>query len=194
MVNQNRFYLIIIGVLIIVLLMQKCGGGCNLVPVLPPPITIRTVDTVYTVVTKNIPTYIPKWRTHTKYVHDTTEIVDTAYVIGDYYSTYFYQDSLINDTLCFYINDSISENKIKSRDLKYVMSFPTIKIHDVVIQNKNEYYIGLGLIGNQKGIGYFGPEFLLRTKKKDVYGIGVGLDGNLQPNLSLRTYWKIGKK
>ena len=194
MKNQNRFYLIIIGVLIVVLLMQKCGGGCNFVPVLPPPITIRTVDTVYTVVTKNIPTYIPKWRTHIKYVHDTTEIVDTAYVIGDYYSTYFYQDSLINDTLCFYINDSISENKIKSRDLKYVMSFPTIKIHDVVIQNKNEYYVGLGLIGNQKGINYFGPEFLLRTKKKDVYGIGVGIDGDLNPNLSLRTYWKIGKK
>jgi hypothetical protein len=74
------------------------------------------------------------------------------------------------------------------------MLFPTIKITDVVIQNKNEYYIGLGLVGNQKSINYFGPEFLLRTKKKDVYGIGVGLDGNLQPNLSLRTYWKIGKK
>jgi len=194
MINQNKFYLIIIGVLIVVLLMQKCGGGCNFVPVLPPPITIRTIDTVYTVVTKDIPVYVPKWKTHIKYVHDTTRIVDTAYVIGDYYSTYFYQDSLINDTLCFYINDSISENKIKSRDLKYVMSFPTIKITDVVIQNKNEYYVGLGLIGNQKGINYFGPEFLLRTKKKDVYGIGVGIDGNLQPNLSLRTYWKIGKK
>ena len=194
MINQNKFYLIIIGVLTVILLMQKCGGGCNFIPILPPPITIRTVDTVYTVITKEIPTYVPKWRTHIKYVHDTTETVDTTYVIGDYYSTYFYQDSLINDTLCFYINDSITENKIKSRDLKYVMSFPTIKIHDVVIQNKNEYYIGLGLIGNQKGINYFGPEFLLRTKKKDVYGIGVGVDGNLKPNLSLRTYWKIGKK
>jgi hypothetical protein len=192
--NQNRFYLIIIGVLAIILLMQKCEGGCNLIPTLPPPVTIRTVDTVYTVVTKEVPTYIPKWKTHIKYVYDTTRIIDTAYVIGDYYSTYFYQDSLINDTLCFYINDSISENKIKSRSLKYIMSFPTIKIHDVVIQNKNEYYIGLGLIGNQKGINYFGPEFLLRTKKKDVYGIGMGIGGDLKPNLSLRTYWKIGKK
>jgi hypothetical protein len=174
--------------------MQKCGGGCNFIPVLPPPVTIRIVDTVYTVTTKEIPTYVPKWKTITKYVHDTIETVDTTYVIGDYYSTYFYQDSLINDTLCFYINDSISENKIKSRDLKYIMSFPTIKIHDIVIQNKNEYYVGLGLIGNQKGINYFGPEFLLKTKKKDVYGIGIGMDGNLKPNLSLRTYWKIGKK
>ena len=174
--------------------MQKCGGGCNLIPTLPPAKIIRTIDTVYTVVTKEIPVYVPKWKTYIKYVHDTTEIIDTAYVIGDYYSTYFYQDSLINDTLCFYINDSISENKIKSRNLKYTMLFPTIKITDVVIQNKNEYYIGLGLVGNQKSINYFGPEFLLRTKKKDVYGIGVGLDGNLQPNLSLRTYWKISKK
>jgi hypothetical protein len=192
--NQNRFYWIIIGVLLVILSMQKCGGGCNLVPVLPPAKVIRTIDTVYTVVTKEVPTYVPKWRTHIEYVHDTTKIIDTAYVIGDYYSTYFYQDSLINDTLCFYINDSISENKIKSRDLKYIMSFPTIKITDTVIKDKNEYYVGFGLIGNQKGINYFGPEFLLRTKKKDVYGIGIGIDGNLNPNLSLRTHWKIGKK
>lgn len=194
MINQNRFYLIIIGVLLLILSMQKCGGGCNFIPVLPPADTIRTVDTVHKVVIKEVPTYIPQWRTRIEYVHDTTRIIDTAYVIGDYYSTYFYQDSLINDTLCFYINDSISENKIKSRNLKYIMLFPTIRIRDVVVQNKNEYYVGLGLIGNQKGINYFGPEFLLRTKKKDVYGIGIGIDGNFTPNLSLRTYWKIGKK
>jgi hypothetical protein len=192
--DKNNLYLVIIAVLILLLSLEKCGNGCSFIPVLPPAKVIRTVDTVYTVVTKDVPTYIPKWKTIIKYVHDTTKIIDTTYVIGDYYSTYFYQDSLINDTLCFYINDSISENKIKSRDLKYVMSFPTIKIHDVVIQNKNEYYIGLGLVGNQKNINYFGPEFLLRTKRKDVYGIGIGIDGNFNPNLSLRTYWKIGKK
>jgi hypothetical protein len=193
MINQNRFYLIIIGILITIILLQKCGGDPT-----PNIKTIRTIDTIYEPVIKEIPTYIPKWSTKIeyvpKYIHDTLEIIDTLRALNDYLATYFYQDSLINDTLSLYINDSISRNKIKSRDLKYVMSFPTIKITDVVIQNKNEYYIGLGLIGNQKGINYFGPEFLLRTKKKDVYGIGVGLDGNLQPNLSLRTYWKIGKK
>lgn len=192
--NKNNLYIVIIAILILLLSLEKCGNGCSFVPVLPPADTVRVVDTTYIEVEKVITQYVPKWKTVTKYIHDTTKVIDTAYVIGDYYSTYFYQDSLINDTLCFYINDSISENKIKSRDLRYVMSFPTIKIHDVVIQNKNEYYIGLGVIGNQKSINYFGPEFLLRTKRKDVYGIGVGIDGNLNPNLSLRTYWKIGKK
>ena len=64
----------------------------------------------------------------------------------------------------------------------------------VVIQKKNEFYIGLGLVGSKTGISFFGPELLLRTKSQNVYGVGIGVDGNLQPNLSLRTYWKIGKK
>ena len=63
-----------------------------------------------------------------------------------------------------------------------------------MIKNKNEFYVGLGLVGSKNGINFFGPELMLRTKKKQVYGLGVGIDGNLQPNLSLRTYWKIGKK
>lgn len=189
--NKTKFYFIIIAVLIIVILLQKCGGGGKGTT---QHDTIRTVDTSYITITKEIPTYIPKWKTRTEYIHDTTKIIDTAYVIGDYYSTYFYSDSLITDTLCFYINDSISENKIKSRDLKYILSLPTIHIHDVIIQKKNEFYVGLGLVGSKNGINFFGPELMLRTKKKQVYGLGIGVDGNLQPNLSLRTYWKIGKK
>ena len=189
--NKTNFYFIIIVILVIVLLLQKCGGGGK---VINQHDTIRTIDTSYVTVTKEIPTYIPKWNTKVKYVHDTTVKIDTAYVVGDYFSTYYYKDSLINDTLCFYINDSISKNKIKSRKLNYVLSLPTINTHDVVIQKKNEFYIGLGLVGSKTGISFFGPELLLRTKSQNVYGVGVGLDGSLQPNLSLRTYWKIGKK
>jgi hypothetical protein len=192
MINKNNIYLIIsILILMISLWVQRCGDGKQ------PSSTIiekRIIDTVYTEVIKEVPTYIPQWNTIIKYVHDTTKIIDTTYVIGNYYSTYVYNDSLINDTLCLYINDSVSENKIKTRDIKYTISFPTITITDIIIQNKNEYYVGFGLIGNKTSINYFGPELLLRTKKKNVYGIGVGIDGNITPNISLKTYWKIGKK
>ena len=78
--------------------------------------------------------------------------------------------------------------------LKYILSLPTVHEKDIVVKNKNEFYVGLGLVGSKNGINFFGPELMLRTKKKQVYGLGVGIDGNLQPNLSLRTYWKIGKK
>lgn len=190
--SKNKIYFIIIAVLILVILLQKCGPDGK--PTTSTNDTIRTVDTTYSIITKEVKTYVPEWHTKTEYIHDTTRIIDTAYVIGDYYSIYSYQDSLITDTLKLYINDSITQNKIKSRDLKYKMVFPTVHITDVVIQNKNEFYVGLGLVGSKTSINYFGPELLLRTKSKKVYGLGLGVDGNLCPNLSLRTYWKIGKK
>jgi hypothetical protein len=188
--NKNKFYFIIIVVLIIIILLQKCGGkDIGKIPIGTND-TIR--DTSWVTVTKEIPTYIPKWKTKIEYVHDTTKVIDTAYVIGDYYSTYYYQDSLIEDSTSIYIYDSISQNKIKSRNIKYKSVRPIIT--NTVIKNKYEFYYGVGLVGSQNGINYFGPEFLLRTKNKNAYGIGLGIDGNLQPNLSLRAYWKIGKK
>jgi hypothetical protein len=188
--NKNKFYFIIIVVLIIIILLQKCVGK-DIVKV--PTNTNDTIrDTSWVTVTKEIPTYIPKWKTKIEYVHDTTKIIDTAYVIGDYYSTYYYKDSLIEDSTSIYVYDSISQNKIKSRSIKYKSVHPTIT--NTVIKNKFEFYYGVGLVGSQNGINYFGPEFLLRTKNKNAYGIGLGIDGNLQPNLSLRAYWKIGKK
>jgi len=190
--NKSKFYFLIIVILIIVLLLQKsCGGGKVVVP---KNDTITVTDTSYATITKYVPTYVPKWSVKKEYVHDTTKLIDTAYVVGDYYSTYFYTDSLISDTLHLYVNDSISQNKIQSRSLKYTLKFPTVTVTNTVIKNKNEFYIGLGLVGSKTGINFFGPELLLRTKKKSVYGLGVGIDGNLQPNISLRIYWKIGKK
>ena len=184
---------IIIGVLIILLLLQRCGNGSHNST---SNDTIRKIDTTYITITKEKIKYIPKWKKHIEYVdkHDTTQITDTVFIINDYNSTYLYQDSLKTDTLSLYINDSISKNKIQSRNIKYSIKFPTITITNTVIKNKNEYYIGLGLVGGKNGIGFFGPELMLRTKKKNVYGVGVGLDGNLKTNVSLRTYWKIGKK
>jgi len=190
--NKSKFYFLIIVILIIVLLLQKsCGGGKVVVP---KNDTITVTDTSYATITKYVPTYVPKWSVKKEYVHDTTKLIDTAYVVGDYYSTYFYKDSLISDTLHLYVNDSISQNKIQSRSLKYTLKFPTVTVTNTVIKNKNEFYVGLGLVGSKTGINFFGPELMLRTKSKSVYGLGVGINGSFEPQLSLRTYWKIGKK
>jgi hypothetical protein len=190
--NKSKFYFLIIVTLIIVILLQKsCGGGKVIVP---ENDTITVTDTSYATIIEYVPTYVPKWNTKIKYIHDTTVKIDTSYVIGDYYSTYYYEDSLKTDTLNFHIGDSITQNKIKVRNIKYTLKFPTVTTTNTIIKNKNEFYAGLGLVGSSTGINFFGPELLLRTKKKQVYGLGVGIDGNLQPNLSLRVYWKIGKK
>jgi len=191
--NKSKFYFIIIVILVVILLLQKCSGDIFKNPP-PQNDTTKTTDTSYITITKEILKYIPKWKTKTEYIHDTTIVIDTAYVLGDYYSTYFYQDSLVADSLYVCMNDSINQNKIKSRNIKYKITIPVISNTLTIIKNKNEFYAGIGLVGSQNGINYFGPELLLRTKKKSVYGIGVGVDGNLNPNLSIRTFWKIGKK
>ena len=190
----NKFYFIIILILIIIILLQKCGGngldkGGKIIHD-----TITTVDTTYTTITKEIPKYIPKWDTKIKYIHDTTKVIDTAYVIGDYYSTYVYKDSLVTDTLKVYINDSISQNKIKMRDIKYKITLPTITITNNINKRRNEFYYGFNIAGGKFGINNFGPELMLKTKNSSAYGIGVGLNGSLQPVVSLKMYWKIGKK
>ena len=191
--NKNKFYFIIIVILVVVILLQKCGGSKN-TTTSPNNDTITTIDTVYHTVTKEVATYIPKYTTKIKYIHDVTSTIDTVFVVNDYNSKYVYNDSLKNDTLSLYINDIIFKNKLLYRNIKYIIKFPTVTINNTVIKNKNEFYTGVGLVGSNTGINYFGPEFLLRTKKKSVYGLGVGVNGNLQPNISLRIYWKIGKK
>jgi hypothetical protein len=187
----NKFYIVIIIILTIIILIQKCIGDNK--PSLIPKV-IKTTDTTYVVTTKEVPLYIPKWKTKVKYIHDTTKIIDTVHVLNDYYSTYFYQDSLSSDSLHLYINDSVTQNKIKNRKIKYTLIYPIITTTNTVIEEeKNEFYTGVGLVGNSNGIKYIGPELLLKTKKKNIYGIGVGVDKDFQPNISIRMLWKINK-
>lgn len=191
--KQNIFFTLIIGVLLIIIILQKCGCGDNIN--INKNDTITTIDTQLVEVIKEIPTYIPKWKTKIEYIHDTTQIIDTAFVLGDYFATYVYEDSLINDTLSLYINDSINQNKIKNRNIKYKLTYPIITITNNISEPpKHEFYAGIGITGNNNGINYFGPNILWRNKKKSIYGLGVGINGNLQPSINLQMYWKLGKK
>lgn len=192
---KKYFPYVIIVVLIILFLLQRCGGDINNGKVTHDTITETVVNTV--TVTVDRPVYVPQWKIKTEYKFDTIKLTktDTIRIIEDYFATYFYQDSIkIKDTMMVYIADSIQKNKIKSRHVTGKLLYSSTSTTNTVIQRKNEFYIGLGLVGSKTGIGFFGPELMLRTKRKSVYGIGIGVDGNLQPNLSLRTYWKIGKK
>jgi preprotein translocase subunit SecG len=66
--NKNNFYFIVIAVLIIVILLQKCGGGNDGQVIVKQNDTIRTVDTSYVTITKEILTYVPKWQIKIKYI------------------------------------------------------------------------------------------------------------------------------
>lgn len=190
--KKTLFSYLIIAILVIVLLLQRCGNGGTVLPTKSDTVSVTKYIPVTTTITQYVPKYITKIERDTTFFN--THTIDTAYVIGDYYSTYYYKDTIKQDTsLTLYINDSVTENKIKSRDIKYTYNQKITT--NTVIKNKAEFYVGLGLTGSKNGISYFGSNLLLRTKKRQIYSIGVGVNGSLEPQLNLSTYWRIhGRK
>ncbi len=191
----KNIQLLVIILLIIILIMRGCGSNKI------EEIVTTKIETKYDTVNTPILQYIPKWKTKTEINIDTLEIfvsnkVDTSEILKDYFSKYYYSDTLHFDTVGYVvINDTISKNSILSR-----VAYPNIIIpHTTITQtktaNKLEFYAGVGAAASIKpfNLNYAGAEFLLKTKKKQAYGIGVGIDQQLRPILSGRVYWKIGK-
>ena len=68
-----------------------------------------------------------------------------------------------------------------------------IKLTNTIYINARELYWGLGLTDRSTEINYLGGELLYKTKNKQIYGFGLGVNQDFQPVLSGRMYWKIGK-
>ena len=179
-------------VLVITLLVRSCGGGGDTIS---EPKTITKVeiryDTIQTVVTK----YTPKWRDRIIVETDTILIpIDTLAILKDYYAKYVYSDTLMIDTVGYAIvNDTITRNSIFSRDVTTNILIPTITRINTVYINRNEWYWGLNLTGRSNQINYLGGGLLYKSKNKNVYGLGVGVNENFQPVISASYYMKIGK-
>lgn len=161
------------------------------------PEVIVTIETKWDTVSVTQTEYVPKWRTRVetqiKTIHDTIEI-DTMSVLKDYYAKYFYIDTLNLDTLGYIVlNDTITKNSISSRTFNSKFSIPTTTVTKEIYLNKRELYWGLGVAGRPDQLNYVGGELLYRTKSKQVFGIGAGINQDLQPVFGGRLYFKIGK-
>jgi hypothetical protein len=139
--------------------------------------------------------YVPKWRTRVVTEHDTIpQDIDTMSILKDYYAKYHYTDTLTLDTLGFLVlNDTISQNSILSRSFTSDISIPTTTITKEIFLKKREFFWGLGVNGGTSQLDYVGGEFMFKNKQRNMYGIGVGVNQDLQPTISGRMYWKIGK-
>ena len=195
---KNFQSLIIIGLIIVIFLLRECRGEKSPIPT--EPITVVKIETKYDTIVETVPTYIPKYKTRvkwkTKTVHDTIEIhdtipVDTASVLEEYFAAYAYTDTLKKDSVTFIINDTISQNKILSRGIKYNLVYPTTIIQTEREVNKRELYVGFGLGGDRQQISYAGSELILRTKKDKLYGVGIGVNNSFQPILTFKMNWKV---
>ena len=181
---------------IIIILLRSCNGGGNSVG----PKIVTEIETKYDTIQTTKETYIPKWQT--KIVTETiveidtfTQPIDTLAILQDYYTKYFYQDTIKIDTLGYaVINDTITKNSIFSRDIKTIFTLPTTTINNKIYLNKIEFYGGLGVVGGLNQLNYIGGEILMKTRKRTIIGLGLGVNQDFQPALSGKMYWKIGRK
>lgn len=159
------------------------------------PEVIVTIETKWDTVNVTQTEYVPKWRTKVVTEHDTIpQDIDTMSILKDYYAKYHYTDTLTLDTLGFLVlNDTISKNSVLSRSFTSDISIPTTTITKEIYLKKREFFWGMGVNGGTSQLDYVGGEFMFKNKQRNMYGIGVGVNQDLQPTISGRMYWKIGK-
>ena len=200
---RNIQSITIVVLLIIIFFLRECQGTKSTSPTEEG--TIVKIETKYDTIVNTIETYVPEYRTEvkwkTKTIHDTLIVevhdtipIDTASILKDYFKTYAYTDIISKDSINITIYDTITQNKIVSRGLKYTLVYPTTIISKESAINKRELYIGGGLGVADGNFNNIGAELILKTKKHTMYGIGFGttaIDLNLVPTISGKMYWKI---
>lgn len=185
---------IVILVLIILVLMKTCEG-----PAKPIEKIVTKIEVRYDTLEVEKKVYIPKYQTRIVTKVDTFTInkkIDTLAILKDYYAKYVYQDTLKLDTLGYVvINDTITQNKIYSRSFdNSQILIPTTTITNDIYLNQRKFFGGVSLGGNSSQINFLSGDLLYKTKTDNIYGIGLGVNQNLQPIVIGRLYWKLGKK
>ena len=187
---KNIQSLLIVVLIVVIFLMRSCSGTGT--PVEPQIIRDTIVESF--IIEKTYPVYTPKVKYITQVDIDTFSTpIDTSAILSDYYAIKTYEDKQVLDSLSLTITDTISQNQIKSRKISYTFTYPQTTIRETIILNKRELYFGIGATGNQDQLQYLGGEVVFRNKKRQAYGLGVGVDQNLVPVISARMYWKLGK-
>ena len=187
---KNIQSLLIVVLIVVIFLMRSCSGKGT--PVEPQIIRDTIVESV--IIEKEYPVYIPKVKYITKVNIDTFSTpIDTSAILSDYYAIKTYEDKQVLDSLNLVITDTISQNQILGRKIAYNFTYPRKTIKETIYLNKRELYFGVGVTGNPDQLQYLGGEMVYKNKKRQAYGLGVGIDQNLVPVISVRMYWKLGK-
>ena len=187
---KNIQSLLIVVLIVVIFLMRSCSGKDT--PVEPQIIRDTIVESV--IIEKEYPVYIPKVKYITKVNIDTFNTpIDTSAILSDYYAIKTYEDKQVLDSLNLVITDTISQNQILGRKIAYNFTYPRKTIKETIYLNKRELYFGVGVTGNPDQLQYLGGEMVYKNKKRQAYGLGVGVDQNLVPVISVRMYWKLGK-
>lgn len=130
-------------------------------------------------------------------------IVDTVFLLKDYYATFVYKDTLIlADSLGeITIEDTISQNRIRSRTFIANVNSKVIRETTVVTKPiQPQIYWGLnGGFNKSDIISSIGTGVMLKTKQDKIYQLNLGVmnsgvENKLMPVIGFGTYWKIKLK
>lgn len=199
---------IIILVLVIILVTQRCNTGFVTIP--EPEIVTKTVtDTQYVPVKDTVylqaPTLVGKPEIDTTW-RDTLRLKDSSYdylfnryvELGNkYYSRHIYKQSFDIDTIgTATIIDTVISNKITGRSLSYDLTYPVITSTVTTVikepyKPRRQLYVGGSIWGNQSALVNGASVGLLYKDKKDrVFGANAGVFNN-QVIYGVSSYWKI---
>lgn len=198
LVNRNDVvYLLTITLLILVLLIQKCGGD-SYVPPAPKIDTVVKYVQVHDTV-KGKTKYIKgdvdtSWITLIEYVPDTNyPILLRQYkALGDrHFKTNVYKTRFPIKYGSAQVTDSIFGNELVSSHIELDVVFPekTVTVTKYT-PAKRQLYLGLGAYGNARTVidgVYVGA--LYKDRKDRVFGANIGYNNGLQVGVS--SYWKI---
>ena len=201
---MNRFYLIIIGVLVLIILLQRSCSGPSTVTE-PGQVTVKT-DTVYitkdSLIVRKVPriirdtTYLPG---EIKYIPDTNYAVlkkQFQNLVKEHTAINIYADTLKLDSLGYvFVVDSVQFNELKNRIYNYKYTLPIVKETTTVVKNRNQVYVGGGIFTNTE-LNTVGAELnlSLKTKSDKVYYVNGMIIPNQGPFFGIGTQWKIKLK
>jgi hypothetical protein len=188
---KNLQTILIIALVIIIILLRNCKGNIEI----PKPEIKIVKTTVVDTFKIEIPKYIPKWKTKWLPSDTVYKDVDTTAILADYFATYYYEDSLINDSIEIRLKDSISQNKITTRSLSCKLLYPTTTIFKTITEklNQREFYIGPKVYSTTKQLQYVGLESIYRSKKRTAFSLGIGINNNFEIQGGIGFYWKLNK-
>jgi hypothetical protein len=127
---------------------------------------------------------------------DTTTIHDTIRILNDYNAVLAYTDTIKQDSNIFVINDTISQNRIKSRSFEAKITEKTIYVKQFYAEKaKYRLYYGIrGDFSQSNGLEVVSPGLMLNAKNKALIGLNLNINKNNNMSYSGSLYFKIGKK
>ena len=201
---SKRIYLIVIGVLVLIILLQRSCSSSN-APVIASNKKEIVYDTIWRDVVKTDYKRLKVLvRDTVALPGDTVFIPDSNYdklklqyelLAKNYATRNIYRDSVQLDTLGFIVlTDTLQYNKVQSRFYEHNYKLPTV-IGYVQTQPRRQLYIGGGIsIDKSLEIANIQTGLLYKNKKDQIFGIHTGISQNLTPYFGGTMYWKIKLK